>query len=332
MTNSGEIPTVELKEVHRQAAASGILTTAYDVRNQVQLYEETDYEGIETRGELQDMILDIRVDRDKDRKDVVSYFEKYYNSPLVNQDVEKIQIIAPVKERGDACVFNLNQDIQELLNPPRKNFKQKVLVSKKKDAAGNDRSFWIQENDKVMCIRNNYNVYDENGVQASIFNGWTGLVKKIERDSVTIKFDLSPVPVVLREKDVKDYIVLGYACTTHKYQGSGCPVVIGVVDNSTPPMMLCTQQVYTMLTRAKKLCVLVAQTGALRRAINSNYVSTKRTFLKEFLAMPYEKLRAMHNNEIRASEKEHREEIKEIRNNWKHNNVEQDVEEMWEDC
>ena len=183
-----------------------------------------------------------------------------------------------------------------------------------------------------MCIRNNYNVYDENGVQASIFNGWTGLVKKIEKDSVTIKFDLSPVPVVLREKDVKDYIVLGYACTTHKYQGSGCPVVIGVVDNSTPPMMLCTQQVYTMLTRAKKLCVLVAQTGALRRAINSNYVSTKRTFLKEFLAMPYEKLRAMHNNEIRASEKEHREEIKEIRNNWKHNNVEQDVEEMWEDC
>ena len=332
MMESKEIPTVELKEVHRQAAASGILTTAYDVRNQIQLYEETDYEGVEVRGELQDMILDIRVDRDKDRKDVVSYFEKYYNSPLVNQDVEKIQIIAPVKERGDACVFNLNQDIQELLNPPRKNFKQKVLVSKKKDAAGNDRSFWIQENDKVMCIRNNYNVYDENGVQTSIFNGWTGLVKKIERDNVTIKFDLSPVPVVLREKDVKDYIVLGYACTTHKYQGSGCPVVIGVVDNSTPPMMLCTQQVYTMLTRAKKLCVLVAQTGALRRAINSNYVSTKRTFLKEFLAMPYEKLRAMHNNEIRTSEKEHREEIKEIKNNWKHHNVEQDVEEMGENC
>ena len=113
----------------------------------------------------------------------ISYFDKYYNSPLVNQDVEKIQIIAPVKERGDACVFNLNQDIQELLNPPRKNFKQKVLVSKKKDASGNDRSFWIQENDKVMCIKNNYNVYDENGVQTSIFNGWTGLVKKIEKDT-----------------------------------------------------------------------------------------------------------------------------------------------------
>lgn len=337
MIASKEIPTVQLKEVHRQAAASGILTTAYDVRNQIQLYEETDYEGIETRGELQDMILDVRVERDNDRKDTVGYFEKYYNSPLVNQDISKIQVIAPVKERGDACVFNLNQDIQALLNPPRQNFKPKVLVTKKKDSAGNDRSFWIQEKDKVMCIRNNYNVYDEHECQSSIFNGWTGVVQKIERGFVTIKFDLNPVPIRIKEKDVKDYITLGYACTTHKYQGSGCPVVIGVVDNSTPPMMLCTQQVYTMLTRAKKLCVLVAQTSALRKAINSNYVSTKRTFLQEFLAMPYEKLRAMHNNEIRAGEKAHREEIKEIRNNWKkpiENQMKQveDIEEnTWED-
>ena len=327
MINSKVIPTVELKEVHRQAAASGILTTAYDVRNQIQLYEDSDYEGIEVRGELQDMILDVRMDRNNNRKDVVSYFEKYYYSPLVNQDVGKIQVIAPVKERGDACVFNLNQDIQELLNPPRKNFKQKVLVSRKKDASGNDRSFWIQEKDKIMCIKNNYKVCDENEVETAIFNGWTGIVQKIENKKVTIKFDLNPVPIVMTEDEAKNYLVLGYACTTHKYQGSGCPVVIGVIDNSTPPMMLCTQQVYTMLTRAKKLCVLVAQTGALRRAINSNYVSTKRTFLKEFLAIPYEKLRAMHNNDVRASEKEHREEIKEIKNNWKQSDLASNSEE-----
>ena len=79
------------------------------------------------------------------------------------------------------------------------------------------------------------------------------------------------------------HLILGYACTTHKYQGSGCPVVVGVIDYSTPPMMLCQQQIYTLLTRAKKLCVLVAQTKALRRSIDTNFVSTKRTFLPEFL-------------------------------------------------
>lgn len=294
MINSDIIPSVQLKEVHRQAKASGILTTAYDVRNQVQLYEEQDFEDVEIRGELQDMVLDIRVDKEKDRKDVVSYFEKYYNSPLVNKDIEKIQIISPVKERGDACVFNLNQDIQSLINPLNQG-KPKTFVKKNKDASGNDKSFWIQEGDKVMCIKNNYKVFNIEDVQTEIYNGWTGIVKKIEKDQVIVDFDLGDVPVRLLEKDVKDYLILGYACTIHKYQGSGCPVIIGVVDYSTPPAMLTCQLVYTLLTRAKKLCVLVAQTRALRKAINTDFVAVKRTFLPECLKEDYESLRSWHN-------------------------------------
>lgn len=288
MINSGKIPTVELKEVHRQAKASGILTTAYDVRNGIQLYQETDYEGIETRGDLQDMILDIRTDRENDREDAVAYFEKYFNSSLVNQDIEKIQVISPVKERGDACVFNLNQDIQQLVNPVDARYpRPRIYVKRKKDASGNDRSFWIQERDKVMCIKNNYKVQDINNAQTAIYNGWTGVVKKIEGENVTVDFDLSSSPIIISTNDAKNYLVLGYACTTHKYQGSGCSVIIGVIDYSTPPMMLCQQQIYTLLTRAKKLCVLVAQTKALRKAIDTNFVSTKRTFLPEFLEVDY---------------------------------------------
>ena len=284
MINSKEIPTVELKEVHRQAKASGILTTAYNVRNGIQLYQDTDYEGVEIRGELKDMVLDIRNEKDDDRKDTIAYFEKYFNSPLVNGDIKKIQIISPVKERGDACVHNLNLDIQKLINPVDLNeSRPRIYVQKMKDASGNDRSFWIQEGDKVMCIKNNYKVFDTSGAQTAMYNGWTGVVTSIDYENATVDFDLGDASIILKHKEVKEHLILGYACTTHKYQGSGCPVVVGVIDYSTPPMMLCQQQIYTLLTRAKKLCVLVAQTKALRRSIDTNFVSTKRTFLPEFL-------------------------------------------------
>ena len=284
MINSKEIPTVELKEVHRQAKASGILTTAYNVRNGIQLYQDTDYEGVEIRGELKDMVLDIRNEKDDDRKDTIAYFEKYFNSPLVNGDIKKIQIISPVKERGDACVHNLNLDIQKLINPVDLNeSRPRIYVQKMKDASGNDRSFWIQEGDKVMCIKNNYKVFDTSGAQTAMYNGWTGVVTSIDYENAIVDFDLGDAPIILKHKEVKEHLILGYACTTHKYQGSGCPVVVGVIDYSTPPMMLCQQQIYTLLTRAKKLCVLVAQTKALRRSIDTNFVSTKRTFLPEFL-------------------------------------------------
>lgn len=317
MINSKEIPTVELKEVHRQAKASGILTTAYNVRNGIQLYQDTDYEGVEIRGELKDMVLDIRNEKDDDRKDTIAYFEKYFNSSLVNGDIEKIQIISPVKERGDACVHNLNLDIQKLINPVDLNeSRPRIYVQKMKDASGNDRSFWIQEGDKVMCIKNNYKVFDTSGAQTAMYNGWTGVVTSIDYENAIVDFDLGDAPIILKHKEVKEHLILGYACTTHKYQGSGCPVIIGVIDYSTPPMMLCQQQIYTLLTRAKKLCVLVAQTKALRRSIDTNFVSTKRTFLPEFLKQEYRQLREQYNVLHRKEDEERRALIRQLKD-WK---------------
>ena len=91
--------------------------------------------------------------------------------------------------------------------------------------------------------------------------------------------------------------MLGYASTTHKLQGSGYEVVICVLDYSAPPSMLTHQMIYTMLTRAKRKCILVAQTGALRQAIATDFISNKRTFLPEFLKWDYKKLRAEYNKE-----------------------------------
>lgn len=275
--NSETVPTVELKEVHRQAAQSGIITSAHTVRNQIQLFEDNTWEGVEVLGELQDMILDVTLDRDTVRFRAIEYFKKYYESELVNKDIMKIQLISPVKERGESCVFNLNTDVQSIVNPIAENKnKIKIKVSK-------DKFFYIQEGDKVMCIKNNYRTTDLNGGEQPIFNGWTGIVTRIWDNAVVVDFPLAGGEVMLMMKDAKEQLVLGYASTVHKLQGSDSPVVIGVLDYGTPPSMLTCQLLYTLITRAKKRFILVGQNGAIKRAISSDYVSTKRTFLKEFL-------------------------------------------------
>lgn len=279
------IPTVKLTKVHRQAQESGILTTSYLVKDQIQIHKENDYEGVEVRGNLQDMILDCKIDKDQTKDDVMAYFNKYYYDSEYRDNIMQIQILSPVKGRGDACVDELNKAVQAEINPVNENDyrKPKILVKRKKDGNGKDRSFWIQKGDKVMCIKNNYKFFDVYENPVSIFNGWVGIVKDIDDMNVIVDFPLNPNPTLIPRKEVGAHLVLGYASTIHKCQGSGFKVVIGALDYSTPPGMLTHQLVYTLLTRAKKECVLVAQTGALKKAIATDFVSTKRTFLKEFL-------------------------------------------------
>ena len=290
--SSGIIPVVNLKTVHRQAQKSGILTTAYEVRNQRQLFEEQNYEGISVRGELQDIVLDISLSKDDILDKVIYYFNKYYNSELVNKDIMQIQVLSPVKERGACCVNKINKVIQSIVNPVDEEDGTPKIYIKKNSTPEEDNSYWIQKNDKVMCIKNNYKALTkdseftlEDGVTNTkeIFNGWLGQVKYIDEEGVHIKFQLEEETIIIPQKEVSQYIVLGYASTVHKMQGSSYPVIIGTIDYSTPPSMLTSQIVYTILTRAKKRMILIAQTGALRKAIATNFVSSKRTFLPEFL-------------------------------------------------
>ena len=281
MMNSDEIPTVTLTKVHRQAQKSGILTTAYDVRKQIQLFEETDFEGKIVRGESKDMIIDITDDKDNDRELVTDYFQKYYESDLINEDIMKMQVISPVKERGESCVYNLNCDIQDIVNPYCG--QDYVEIKKRKNFEGINYSFDIRVNDKVMCIKNNYNVLSDSETNISIFNGWTGIVEAINDEYVVVNFPLAEDLALIPTNLAGEYLMLGYASTCHKIQGDSADVVIGVIDYSTPPQMLTSQLVYTLITRAKKKCILVAQNKALRKAISTNFVSSKRTFLPEFL-------------------------------------------------
>lgn len=274
--HSDLIPTVELKEVHRQAAKSGIITCSHEVRNNHQLFPDAKYEGTSVFGELEDMTFDMFVENDVIRKRTFQWFKKWYQSELVDQDVMKIQVISPVKERGEACVYTLNRDIQSYVNPVPLGSPEIVCGSRAKPYA-------IHIGDKVMCIKNNYRTVNLNEDLCPIFNGWTGIVTEITNTSVYVDFPLAGGEVKIGRKDALGSLILGYVSTVHKCQGSDCPVVIGALDYSTPPMMLTCQLLYTLLTRAKVHCVVVGQTGAINKAIGTDYVSQKRTFLKELL-------------------------------------------------
>jgi exodeoxyribonuclease V alpha subunit len=276
--NSKTIPHVELTKVHRQAQKSGIITSSIKVRMQDQIFPRG-VTGEIVEGELKDMIFNLDLDRTTVRDTIKDYFNQYYNSELVKQDIMKIQIISPVKTRGETCVFNLNKDIQEIVNPKQAN--QFCLTVED----GDDRIFEVRPKDKVMCITNCYEQDTLLGDKVDVFNGWMGKVDVIlqEENAIVIDFPIIEEKVMFSIEEFKKNFVLGYASTTHKMQGSSSTVIIGALDFSTPPQMLTKEMLYTLITRAEKRCVIVGQPSAIRKAIENSGVSDKKTFLVELL-------------------------------------------------
>ena len=272
---SKSIVTIELTKVHRQAQKSGIITTSQQIRKGQPVLEKK-YTGIKTFGELQDMHFDIEDSCNTTRERTIKWFKEKYESDLV-KDVMDIQILSPCKERGDASVFNLNQDVQEYVNP-HDNGKNEIKVK-----LGKDKSYYLREGDKVMCIKNNYRIQGRK--KTGVFNGWCGILKTIDN---VLGFHEVYIPMIddtmiFSTSDLTSGVVLGYASTVHKYQGSSAKVIIGVFDNTTPPSMRTRELLYTLWTRAEKECITVGQNSAIYNAARNSGVTDKNTFLVELL-------------------------------------------------
>lgn len=276
--DSNYITTIELTKIHRQAQKSGIITASQSIRNGEPIFNKK-FIGFETMGELKDMHFDITDTSSETREKVVTHFIEKYNSNLVKKEIMDIQILATCKERGNSSVFNLNQDIQNYLNPAEA-FKQEIKVQ-----LGKDREFFLREGDKVMCIKNNYKLFNIEGIKTPVFNGWVGILKTINvyTNIVEIFFPIINDTVCFTTAEVSSSVILGYASTTHKYQGSSAKCIIGVLDSSVPPDMLTKELLYTMITRAEDECIIVAQNAALHKAILQSGISNKNTFLTELL-------------------------------------------------
>ena len=264
------IPIVKLTKPHRQAMRSGIIPTSIQIINQQQIFDSS-FAGEQILGELQDMKLDIYKEDANPSNRILKHFLEAYNK---TGNLMEIQITVPVKKRGDLCAYVLNNKVQQAINPIREdeeNFEVKL---------DKDRSYIIQRGDKVINTKNNYFTVDEDGEECPIFNGNMGIVKAIDNDIVVIDF-VGIGRVLLSGTDL-DNLELAYACTVHKLQGSGFNVVIGGIDFASYTL-LNAEILYTLLTRAKKYCVLVGNNSAIRKAISQRETTKKQTYLSKML-------------------------------------------------
>lgn len=276
LLSSPAIPAVELTRIHRQAQKSGIKLAAAQVRA-YRSPVNRNFEGTATIGDLRDMHFILYEDSARIMDATIRHFRDRFASPLVSKNAMNIQVLSPLRDRGELSVNRLNQALQAIVNPQAQRQGMRVHTGR------GDEFFVLAPGDKVMCIRNNYNLKNAAGRTTFVFNGWAGVVKGIGHDSVQVAFPHLRDPVIFPARTVREDLMLGYACTIHKYQGSSAPVIIGVMDYTTPPQMRTAELIYTMITRAEKECLLIGQSEAVDDAIHTSYVSRKQTFLPAML-------------------------------------------------
>lgn len=267
---NSNIPNFKLTKPHRQAMRSGIIPLSLNIINQKHIFDST-FEGNIILGELQDMELDIYKSFINGSDIVVNHFLKQYKK---TNDLMETQIIVPLKNRGDVCTYKLNIEVQSKINPVSDSRKH-ILINLDKE-----RFYQIQIGDKVINTKNNYKATTVDGEDIAVFNGNMGIVKNIEDEFVTVDF-VGLGEVILDSNGVKN-LELGYAITVHKSQGSGFDTVIGAIDSSAY-VMLNAELLYTLVTRAKKYCVLVGKNSAIRSAITKREIKNKQTYLTELL-------------------------------------------------
>lgn len=250
LIDSGSIPVTRLKEIFRQAANSQIIVNAHRINAGI-------FPQIDNNPQSDFFFIDAE-EPEKGLHTLVGLVTQRLPKVYGFNPLQDIQILAPMR-RGVLGIDNLNNALQKALNK-RTDFLYRA-----------GRQFLI--GDKVMQIRNNYN--------KNVFNGDVGFVESIdlETQEMSVKFDEREV---LYEFSELDELVLAYAVSVHKFQGSECPCVIMVLHTSHF-MMLNKPVVYTGITRGKKMVVIVGMKKALVLAIKNVGEEARHTLLKEAL-------------------------------------------------
>lgn len=248
--NSRSVEVVRLERIFRQAKDSEIIINAHKINKGLypdlksNKYSDFFFIQEEEPEKVAEVIKDLCTRR----------LPKYYK---VNP-ISDIQVLSPM-QRGESGAQNLNRLLQKSLNKNTTGL----------EYGGN--SFYL--GDKVMQIRNNY---DKN-----VFNGDIGIISFIDIEDKTIKVQFDNNEAVYENSDL-DELVLAYAITVHKSQGSEYQVVIAPLTTQHY-MMLQRNLLYTCITRAKKIMILVGTKKAIFLAIKNNKTTKRNTRLKEFL-------------------------------------------------
>ncbi len=278
MIKSEVISVNELTQIYRQSEKSLIISNAHKINNG----EMPDIDN-----KSQDFFFESKVELEDIKKSIVEMVTKRIPK-FLNIESIKIQVLAPLKA-GVCGVENLNKELQKEINPYNR-FKNELVV-------GNNV---FREGDKIMQTTNNYEIewkrqvglYTENG--AGVFNGDIGYIHSInvQTGETTIWFEDGRESVYPRSE--LSQLSLSYAITIHKSQGSEFDVVI-IPSIAGPSLILNRNLIYTAVTRAKKMVVIVGEQKNLKRMIANKFVIKRYTALKKLLIDAYKKAQILFN-------------------------------------
>jgi len=249
--DSGAVPVVRLTRIFRQAAGSRIIMNAHRINKG---------EAIDMRGGKDS---DFFFAEEETSEGILERLLRYCTKNLPTyyhvDALRDIQVLTPM-QRGPVGAANLNQVLQEAMNP----------VGPALQRGGTH----YRIRDKVMQIRNDYD--------KEVFNGDIGTIVKVdlEERELTVNFDDREVVYDVTELDE---LVLAYATTIHKAQGSEYPIVV-MPFSMSHFVMLQRNLLYTGVTRAKKILVLIGEKKAVFYAINNEKTSERNTRLAERLS------------------------------------------------
>lgn len=245
----------KLTEIFRQAKESMIVVNAHRINS-------GEYPDCNAKGK--DFFL-LRRNGEKEmlrtiKELCLTRLPRYYEGMSPTAD---IQVLTPVR-KGLLGSMNLNKELQEVMNPPFEDLEEKQI---------GDRLF--REGDKVMQIRNNYQMAWKNIEDFTegegVFNGDVGFIRKIDKEfnEMTVVYDETRYATY--HFNQLDELELAYAITVHKSQGSEFPIVVMPVS-WFPPMLATRNLLYTGVTRGKKAVVLVGSENKLNAMVDNDRI------------------------------------------------------------
>ncbi|MBR5287623.1 MAG: ATP-dependent RecD-like DNA helicase [Clostridia bacterium] len=258
--SSKVVPSVMLTEIFRQDEKSMIVYNAHRINRG---------EAPRLNAKGSDFFFERAASPVEAAKQIVSLLGTRLPNFLKLDPVRQMQVLSPTK-KGDCGVWMLNQMLQQEFNPKRPGKAERVR---------GDTTF--REGDKVMQTRNNYSLeWKKEGVFGwedgqGVFNGDIGFVTEIDEVDRTIKVQFDDERVATYEgSDVED-LELAYCISVHKSQGSEFPVVVMPAVGG-PPMLLTRNLLYTAVTRARQMVMIVGREAAIDQMIRN--VNTKKRY------------------------------------------------------
>ncbi|MBQ9431517.1 MAG: ATP-dependent RecD-like DNA helicase [Kiritimatiellae bacterium] len=245
LIDSGVIPFCKLDFIFRQDASGYIVRNAHHVNNG-ERFElpsgESDFYFIETAEP--EKIIERTVEL------MTSRIPKKFKFDPLND----VQVLTPMRKNLLGTEY-LNEVIQRTLNPSGPALSRGMTK--------------FRQGDRVMQLRNNYD--------KGVFNGDIGIIKSVDEEEAQMVVLFDGCPVEYRKNEL-DELVLAYACSIHKSQGSEYPAVI-VLIHTQHYKLLQRNLLYTAITRGKKLVMVIGSSKAVYIAVNSNQVRERRTSL-----------------------------------------------------